>query len=465
MSGAGRISRRTMLRGAGAAIALPWLEAMGGAHAADPVRSTRGPHGSRADGRPLRTLFVYHPLGAESVAWKGATGEGRAMKLTPTLAPLEPVKEHLLVLDGLDGRTHPRSGHNRSACLWLGGALPGKADAWGVETDVTVDRLLAERLGTGARVPSLELSCTSVGELMHATSLSWRAPGVPVRAEQSPREVFARMFGDPAEDRRRGSILDVVRGDARRMQRRLGAGDQRRLDEYLDAVRALERQVAAADRHVSPPPDVERPGEPRDLREHVELMLDLAVVAVEIDFARVVTCALGDESEGGRGTTYDRTLAEFGIDRQEFDGVVDPKHLDWGHHKCTHDPAPTLPMIRAIDRWYVARFARLLQKLAERRDGDGTLLDRCLVAYGSTNSSGSGNGWPGHSIRNVACLLAGRANGLLPRPGRVLDFAAPDGRGGSRGVPLSNLWLTVAQLAGLDRDAFGASTGTLSGLG
>jgi hypothetical protein len=443
------ITRRTMLRGVGAAIALPWLEAMSAPDAA----------GSRAGKPPLRMAFVYHPLGAETTAWKGVTGAGKDLRLTPTLQPLEPVKEQLLILDGLNGRPHPASGHNRSACLWLSSAPAGKADTWGVETDITLDQVLAPKLSQGARQQSLELSCTTVGHLMHAMNVCWRGPGRPLGAETSPRDVFARMFGDAREDLHRRSILDVVADDARQLKRKLGPGDHRRLDEYLESVRSLERQIATfeqgqAARSAAP---LERPGQPRNLREHVRLMLDLLVVALQTDFTRVVTCALGDESEGSKGTTYERTLAEFGIEKSAFAGKVGPQYLDWGHHKCTHDPKPTLPLIQAMDRWYVEQLAYLLQKLHAIREGEGSLLDQSIVVYGSTNSSGTGNGWPGHSIRDVGCLLAGHGGGLLPRTGRQVRYRD--------GTSLGNLWLTLAQLAGIERKEFGRSTGALPDLG
>src|SRR5262245_13718481 len=136
MTKTGQITRRTVLRGVGAAIALPWLEAM-----------TFGLAASESKARPpLRTVFVYHPLGAATTAWKGVKGEGSDMQLSPALRSLDPFKKHLLVLDGLDGRPHPSSGHNRSACLWLSSAPPGKADTWGAETDVTLDQVLAPKL-------------------------------------------------------------------------------------------------------------------------------------------------------------------------------------------------------------------------------------------------------------------------------------------------------------------------------
>ena len=451
------ISRRTMLRGLGAAVALPWLEAM----SAIPARA------AAAGTPPLRTVFMYHPLGAETTAWKGVTGQGKDMQLTPTLKALEPVKEQLLILDGLNGRPHPSSGHNRSACLWLSSAPPGKADMWGAETDVTLDQVLAPKLSEGARQKSLELSCTSVGNLMHAMNICWRGPGVPMGAETSPRDVFARMFGDAKEDLRRKSILDVVADDARQLKLKLGQGDHRRLDEYLESIRSLERQMATLEQGARrrPAPPIARPEPPQSLREHVKLMVDLLVIALQTDFTRVLTCALGDESESGKGTTYERTLADFGIDKTELAGQVNPQYLDWGHHKCSHDPKPTLPMIQAMDRWYVDQFLYLLQKLQAVREGEGNLLDHSIVVYGSTNAGGTVvGGWPGHGLKDVACILAGKGGGLLPKPGRKIEHYGKDKKDGS-GVPLSNLWLTLTQMVGIERKEFGRSTGTLSGLG
>jgi hypothetical protein len=439
-----------MLRGLGAALALPWLEAM------QTIRAAGGPTGKP----PLRMVFMYHPLGAETSAWKGVKGKGKELTLSPTLQALEPVKEHLLVLDGLNGRPHPSSGHNRSACLWLSSAPPGTADTWGVESDVTLDQVVAPRLSKGAPQKSLELSCNSVGNLMHALFVSWSGRGVPIGAETDPRDVFARMFGDAKEDLYRKSILDAVSEDARRLKGNLGQGDRQRLDEYLESVRSLERQITAFEQGAAkrPAPKMVRPEQrPPSLREYVTLMTDLLVVALQTDFTRVITFTPGDESEGTAGTTYARTLADFGIDKAQFAGKVQDKYLTYGHHSCTHDPKPTLPLIQAIDRWYVDRFLYLVQKLQSIREGDGTLLDHSIVAYGSTNSSGSNHGWPGHSLEDVGCVLAGKGGGLLSKLGRQIRYA--------KGTPLSNLWLTLAQLAGVERKQFGRSTGTLADLG
>lgn len=448
------ITRRTILRGMGAAIALPWLEAMLPEVQGVPSQEARP---------PLRMMFLYHPLGAETTAWKGVTGAGRDMRLTPTLRPLESFKEKLLILDGLNGRRHPASGHNRSACLWLSSAAPNRRDTWGAETDVTLDQVLAPRLSRGARQQSLELSCTTVGNLMHAMNLSWRGPGVPVGAESRPRDVFARMFGDPREDRRHASILDLVGEDARALRARVGNADQGRLDEYLESVRSLERRIAASERERRPAPPIQVPDRPpASLRDHVRLMLDLLVIAMQTGFTRVATCALGDESEGGPGTTYNRRLVDLGIDRQSLANRVEARYLDWGHHQCSHDPRPTLPIIQAIDHWYVEQLAYFLGRLHSINEGGATLLDNSIVVYGSTNAGGNGaGGWPGHGLRDVACLLAGGGGGLLRRPGRVVQFHGMR----NQGVSLCNLWLTLGQMAGLENREFGISTGTLSDLG
>jgi hypothetical protein len=436
-----------MLRGLGAALALPWLEAM------RPLRA----EASHTGKPPLRVVFMYHPLGAETTAWKGVKGEDKDMQLSPTLKALEPVKEQLLILDGLNGRPHPDSGHNRSACLWLSSAPPGTADSFGVETDVTLDQVIAAKLSQGARQKSLELSCNAVGNLMHALFVSWSGKGVPQGAETDPRDVFARMFGDAKNDRYKQSILDVVSADARRLKGNLGQGDQRRLDEYLESVRSLERQIAAFAQGASkqPAPKIARPGPPPTLREYVTLMTDLLVVALQTDFTRVVTFTPGDESEG-TGTTYARTLADFGIDKTPFAGQVDAKYLGYGHHACSHDPKPTLPLIQAIDRWFVDRFLYLVQKLRSIPEGEGSLLDHSIVVYGNNNSSGAAYGWPGHSLKDVGCLVAGKGGGLLPRTGRQVRYRD--------GTPLSNLWLTLAQKIGVERKEFGRSTGTLTEL-
>jgi hypothetical protein len=459
------ISRRTMLRGMGAALALPWLEAMLPAPARAASRSQS----------PLRMVFVYHPLAVETTAWKGVKGEGKDMQLTPSLQSLEPVKEQLLVLDGLNGRPHTASGHNRSACLWLSSAPAGKGDTWGVETDVTLDQVVAPKLSEGAAQKSLELSCTTVGNMMHAMNICWRGPGLPMSAETNPADVFARMFGDAKRDFYQQSILDVVGEDARRLKANLGHADQARLEQYLESVRSLERQITVFQRDAGkrPAPALARPEQPpASLSQHVKLMLDLLVVALQTDFTRVITCALGDESEAIKGATYARTLSDFGIDKAQFAGKVDPKYLDYGHHGCSHDPKPTLPMLQAIDRWYVDQFAYLLQKLQAIPEGEGTLLDQSIVVYGCTNSGTSLAdaargivGWPGHSIKDVACIVAGKGGGLLPKPGRVLSYYRKEKNDPNAGVPLSNLWLTLAQLVGIDRKEFGRSTGTLAGLG
>jgi hypothetical protein len=434
------LSRRTLLRGVGAAVALPWLEAM-------------LPAQGQANRPPLRVAFIYHPIGAESTAWKGSRGEGREFQLSPTLAALEPVKDSLLVLDGLNGRSHPPGGHMGASAPYLSSAAAGRTDTWGAETALTLDQVLAERLSQGTPLRSLELSCNSVGRNMHSRYISWRAPGVPTGVETDPREVFARMFGDRRGDFHRRSVLDVVGADASRLRLNLGRGDQRRLDEYLESVRTLERQITAFERDAGrrPAPNMNRPqGVPASLTDYLRLMGDLMVLAFQTDMTRVVTLLFGDETNEG---TYARRLADCGIERAQFAGQVENRFLDFGHHSCTHDPIPTRLLIQAYDRWYIQQLLYVLQRLRASREGNGNLLEHSIIVYGSASG---GTGWVGHGTRDVACLLAG-SGGLLRRPGRQVQFA--------NNTPLCNLWLTLAQLTGIERREFGVSTGALTGLG
>ena len=435
-----QLSRRTLLRGVGAAVALPWLDAM---------LPAQGP----ANRPPLRVAFIYHPIGAEATAWKGSRGEGGDFQLSQTLSILEPVKDSLLVLDGLNGRSHPPGGHMGAAAVYLSSASQGRTDTWGAETAATLDQVLAEQISRKTPFRSLELSCNNIGRNMHSRYVSWRAPGIPSGVETDPREVFARMFGDPQGDFYRRSVLDTVGEDARRLRLNLGKGDQRRLEEYLESVRTLERQITNFERDATlrPEPSMQRPsGVPAKLTDYLRLMGDLLVLAFQTDMTRVVTLLFGDDTNEG---TYARKLVDCDIDRAQFEGHVANRYLDFGHHSCTHDPEPTRLMIQAYDRWYVQQLLYVLQRLRASREGEGNLLDHSIIVYGCGNN---GSGWVGHGTRDVACLLAGNGGGLLRRTGRQVQLA--------KDTPLSNLWLTLAQLAGIDRREFGVSSGTLTGL-
>ncbi len=193
---------------------------------------------------------------------------------------------------------------------------------------------------------------------MHAMNISWRGPGVPMGAETSPRDVFARMFGDAKEDLKRKSILDVVADDARQLKSKLGQGDHRRLDEYLESVRSLERQIAAFEQARPSGRRRRSPGRSSAAESARTRQADAGPARrgpANGLHARPHLCP-GRRKRRHQGTTYERTLADFGIDKTQFAGRVDAKYLDWGHHKCSHDPKPTLPLIQAMDRWYVDQF-------------------------------------------------------------------------------------------------------------
>lgn len=436
------ISRRTLLQGMGASVALPWLEAMAPAFA-----KTNKP--------PLRMAWIYHPIGVEGGGWKAVKSEGKDLELPPTLKALEPVKDSVLIVDGLDRPSVPND-HLRAVSYWLSSATPGRKDKFGFGTDTSLDQVFASKLSQGTPLRSLELSCDSRGRGdggMHASFVSWQGPGLPSGVETNPRQVWGRMFGDAKRDQWRRSVLDLVAEDARQLKTNLGSADQRRLDEYLESVQSVEKRIAAFERDAGTrkTPALEVPKDvPSNLTEYVRIMADLFVLALETDLTRVVTFMLGAEGDH----TYGRRLVDFGIDPKQFGDKVDAKHLNNNHHGLTHSQPAAATVLQAVDRWHVSHLAYIVEKLQAIREGDGTLLDNSIIAYGSHNGS---TGAPGHSLINVPCLMVGKGGGALPKTGRRVECA--------KGTPLSNLWLTLTQLTGIERKQFGLSTGTVSDIG
>jgi hypothetical protein len=436
------ISRRTALRGLGASVALPLLDAMA------PARS--GAANPAAAG-PTRAAFVYAPNGVHLPAWTpAATGGGFA--LPPTLAPLKAVRDDVLVLSGLAldaARAHgDGSGdHARAMAAFLTGTHPRKTNGTGLRAGISVDQLAAAAVGRTTRFPSLELGCEgsrSDGACDHGyscayqTNLSWRGDAAPAAKEIDPRLVFERLFGGPPADaddaararraRERKSVLDFVGEDAARVRDALGAADRRKLDEYLTGVREVERRIARAQPAVEVgAATVAKPvGVPADFGAHARLMCDLLVLAFRTDSTRIATFVLAND---GSNRSYP-TL-----------GVPD------GHHDVSHHggDATKQKKIQKINEFHVGLFAYLLEQLKAVPDGDGTLLDRCLILYGSGISDGDA-----HRHDDLPILLAGRGNGTV-KPGRHVRFA--------REVPLTNLHLSILDRLAVRADAFGDSTG------
>jgi hypothetical protein len=440
------LHRRTILRGLGAALALPWLEAM----TPRPVRA------SATTGGPTRLAFVYVPNGVHLPDWTPST-IGGGFDLPPLLEPLRPVQDDLLVLSGLaldPARAHGDGGgdHARAMATFLTGTHPRKTGGADLRAGISVDQVAARQVGGTTRFPSLEIGCEGgreSGQCDHGYScayqvnLSWRGESTPAAKEVDPRLVFERLFAGRIEggsdstrsrrERRDRSLLDFVAEDARRLRDRIGVADRRKLDEYLTGVREIEARIDAA----RPVVEVGQSNQPRpagipaDYREHLRLMADLLVLAFRADLTRVATFVFANDGSN-------RSYAAIGVPEG---------HHDLSHHG--HD-ATKLAKVRTINRFHVEQFAYLVGRLKEAKEGDGSLLDRSMVVFGSGISDGNA-----HSHDDLPILVAGRANGTL-KTGRHLRLATE--------TPLTNLHLSLLDRMGVAIPSFGDSNGRLAGL-
>ena len=442
------LSRRTVLKGLGAAVALPWLESMAPAAGLAPR-----PGGKDA---PTRMAFLYVPNGAHMPHW---TPEqvGADFALPPVLEPLNPFKSDLLVLSGLaqdNAFAHGDGGgdHARSMACFLTGVHPVKTDGADIRVGQSVDQVAAQKMGHHTRFPSLELgvdpsaqsgNCDSGYSCAYSSNLSWRTPTQPAAKEINPRAVFERLFGDgdadAMTDRRRRykrSLLDFVSEDARRLQGRLGATDRRKVDEYLTAVREIERRLAMAEQkrleETERPDAVAKPdGIPKDNQDHIRLMLDMLVLAFQTDQTRIATMVFANE---GSNRSYD------------WIGVPE------GHHHLSHHQgdAEMQAKIARINRYHVEQVAYVLGRLAEIKEGDGTLLDHSMIVYGS--GIGDGNR---HNHDDLPIVLAGGGCGTLGT-GRHLRYAED--------TPLNNLFVSMLERMDSPVEELGDSTGRLDQL-
>jgi hypothetical protein len=433
------LSRRTLLCGAGTALALPLFDAMVPAFAADAPRATP------------RLGFVYAGNGIVHANWVPTT-TGRGFELTRNLAPLAKVREHLTVLTGLahleaDTKGDGTGDHPRSSAVWLTGVHAYDRTRPGVEVRLatTADQIAALEIGRDSPVASLELSvdapaqgaCDS-GDCFYVGTVSWRNETTPNLAELHPRVVFERLFGDGgssaariARSRITGSILDSVVAEAEQLAGSLGAGDTRKLDEYLDAVREIERRIQGAEARGAQ--DITLPARPTSIpdsyEEHARMMYELQRLAFQADITRVTSMITARELSG---------LSYPNI------GVSDAHH-NVSHHR---DDPELIDKKSRIDTYHVQLFAEFAEKLAATPDGDGSLLDNCMLLYGS--GMGDGNL---HRHENLPCLLVGRQGGRL-RTGEHIAYPEK--------TPMSNLLLTLLDTVGVAVDAIGDSTGRLA---
>jgi len=436
-----------VLRGLGACLALPSLEAMrpGAAAAASGISA------------PLRMAFIYSPNGKNMQRWR-PEGIGSDFKLSPTLAPLQDFKSEIQVISGLDHQqaTAGRDGagdHARASATFLTGVRAKKTAGADIHLGVSVDQVAAEQIGGLTRLPSLELSCDAARRSGRCDSgyscayqfnISWKNERVPMPPEANPRLVFERLFGkmgpggaNKEERQRRArqqrSILDFVMEDAQRLQRQLGRNDQQKLDEYLGAVRATELRIENSEKFAAAQHDMAKPaGVPGDYKEHIRLHFDLLALAFETDSTRVASFMMAHDGNN-------RSFREIGVAE--------------GHHSVSHhgNDKDKLEKIAKIDRFYVEQLGYFLARLKAAKDIDGrSVLDNSMVLYGCGMADPNS-----HSHYDLPILLAGRGGGKL-QPGRHIDFKGD--------VPLSNLYLTMLEKMGVNATQHGDSTSKLPGV-
>ena len=435
------LHRRTFLRGVGASLALPLLDAM--------VPSMTAQAATAAS--PVRRLgFVYIPMGAHIAQWT-PKNVGRITELSPTLSSLNPVIDQITVLSNLELKNAYSPGNHATAnCSFLSAAKAKMTEGADFELATTVDQIAAKHIGGETALPSLELAMdllTTVGNCdngfacVYQNNLSWSSPTTPLPAEAHPRSVFERLFGDggtaaerAAELRKNASILDWVTNDIAQLKRELGPSDRTKVGEYLDTVREVERRIQKAEQSTgeSRLPDLDRPlGVPASYGEHARLMFDLQALALQGDVTRVISFQLAREAST-------RTYSEA--------GVSEPHH-PVSHH--SNDPVK-LATLAKINAYHVSLFASFLQKLKAIPDGDGSLLDHTMYLFGS----GMGNP-DAHDHANLPIVVAGGGAGRL-KGGRHVKYKDP--------TPLANLHLTLLDKVGVRLDSFADSRGRVDEL-
>jgi uncharacterized protein DUF1552 len=429
------LPRRTFLRGMGATVALPFLEAM------VPVMTATA---KTAANPPRRWGAVFFPNGAIMEQWSPAA-VGTGFDFSPSLKPLEGFRDSLVVVSNLTRAGTTAGDHAVSAAGWLTGVYAKRTEAEDVRANTTIDQIAAQQIGQDTPFPSLELAtedftgyvgaCTVGFSCVYANTISWSTPTTPLPMEINPRVVFERLFGEPgtpgqrrAHRQRDLSILDVIAEEANALQRGLGARDRTRFSQYLDNIREIERRIQRTEGYNSAQvttPDAPI-GIPESFEEHVGLMFDLLAVAYQADLTRVFTFMMSRELS-------QRTYPQIGVPDQ--------------HHGVSHhgnDPEK-IAKVAKINAYHARLFATFLERLRSTPDGDGSVLDHSLIFFGG----GMGN--PNqHAVGPLPMVVAG---GGVARRDRHLALPAS--------TPVGNLWLTVANQFDNPMEKFGESTGTI----
>jgi hypothetical protein len=430
------LPRRTVLRGLGTALSLPLLEAM------TPAWSLRG---RAAGASPHRFLAFYVPNGMAMEYWS-PKGTGRAFELSPVLEPLAPFREQMLVLSGLDASWNYI--HAGASGSFLTGTTRGGRNEVEILADVSLDQLLARHFASDTQVASLELSmdapanagaCTGILSCAYTHTISWRNPTQPLPMEYNPRAVFERLFGDSgstgraareARLRQHKSLLDSVNEKLARLRKDLGAGDQAKVEQYTEAVRDVERRIQKADeqRNIELPVMDQPQGVPPAFEDHLDLMLDLQLLAFQSDLTRVITFMIGKEQSA-------RPYPQIGVPE--------------AHHPLSHhnDVPEIVAHMSKINRYHVELFSKYLAKLQATTDGAGSLLDHMTILYGSGISNSTR-----HSGKGLPLMLVGGGAGRW-KGGRHLTYPEKTSN--------ANLLVTLMDKLDVRVEKLGGSTGKL----
>jgi len=424
------LSRRTVLRGAGATLALPLLEIM----------QSRSLAAAHAKGKPpVRTAFFYIPNGVVQRAWHPVeTGTG--FTLSPTLEPLAPVREHISLFTKLDRiKVAGTDGHAQAGACWLSSAAPDELSPAGYPLKKTIDQIIAEEAGKHTAFRSLELSCNPYQdnrESVYFDNISWYGHGHVARSLRDPQAVFNRLFA-VKEHAEHGSVLDLVMDDAKSLDRNLGKIDREKLGEYMHSVRTVERQIERVTKRqgeidklqLAPP---SKPWQAMTRDEFIQVMGDLMILAFRTDLCRVATIMSSPERWGS-------PLKVQGL----FDKPVQ-------HHGMTHGQGNerVRKELQQLDRFHVEQFATIVAKMAEVKEGAGTLLDNMIFTLGSGISDGSL-----HVYTDLPTIVAGHGGGAIATD---RHFRSRDG------TPIANLWLAMARIMGVKTNRIADSTGVMT---
>jgi len=437
------LSRRTFLRGAGTAVALPFLDAMVPAFAAGALAN-----------KPVRMAFVYVPNGIMMDGWN-PDYEGKLGALPRILKPLEPLKDDVLLLGNLTHNTgrallDGAGDHGRCCGSYLTG-VQVKKTLVDIRAGLSCDQIVANQVGRQTRFPSLEIGledarqagdCDSGYSCAYTNNLAWKSPTQALPPILDPRALFERLFGDGTvmspearvlQAKERRSVLDFVMGDAQKLQTNLGPTDRRKLDEYLSSIREVERQIEKASTdNAQIDPHMDKPyGVPADFAQHFKLMTDMVTIAFQADLTRVLTFLVTRE---GTSRAY-----------REID-------IPDGHHPLTHHQGKPdlMEKVRQINAYHVQQFAAWITRLKSIKEGDGTLLDNSMIVYGAGLSDGNR-----HLHEDLPTLIAGRGGSHF-KSGRRIVFR--------KETPMCNLFLTMMERMKVPMEHFGDSTGSLTGV-